>query len=992
MPFTIDEIESLFKNNNQRWPAYMITIDEFKKSIDYETIVNFLTAKTNQFQLLDKGFKNHMWGILLIPHLSNIKSPNEKEQLILDLIYHPDMDAYMQNVFLDWLLDFAFDNPDEQTFKEILKRYYQYGLQDEDIFNHIIYYLDNKINTNTDNLLEKVAAIKDFLNKYLLKQKQLPYPKHRHHSYHTPSWNLEYFKILEEIRPDFTNEYAGFGALYDSFHQMPYFAKYKNGEYLAVISEYLNNVQNQTPHIIEKKFEAALYLFKTNKLKYLEFIVQQSETYLNHYRSNFPTRQWENNFQLEEFNGTALQHTPYTTSAFYLLLKHDKEKTIEILDDWLANNIFINNKTIEIYCQQSKQDTLPFIKKILLSEKSGADYLKAVLDLLIKYFEPNEYLDFLWSLCATKSKPLREKIAILLAEKDPKVEARSIILLENKKTETRQTAAIILSKFNTPNSRAAIIKTINQETNDNTRDILLATVAHTLPPKTTEVFVEEMIEAAAKRGKLTKPQETWLDETELPHLYYQNKQPLNANAIRFLIYRMSRVKIMQSDIEAKYLIQLLDKETAAPFAKALIKIFIDKGAKPDYKYLLAIAALLGNDEIVDFISRTINKWIEENRYKMAEYGVGALAIQGSNKALRKVEWYSRKYKAKKANVGAAALLALETAAEELGITTHELGDRVVPDFGFEGLFKPFEIEGEEFRAFIDSNFKIAYFNDDNKKLKALPANVSKELKEEFKDIGKEVRDIVKSQSSRLEYYLIIQRHWTVEQWQNFFLQNPVMFIYATQLLWGIYDSLGNLTSAFLCMEDTSLINIESDEIELPEGDSFVGMVHPTQLSAAELQAWKKLIFDQSIQPIFSQLDRPTADMTDIDMNKAIITKFNERQTENESIRSTLEKRGWHKGPTGDGGMIESYNLLYFEKRLEAVLEIEGVGAGYGWGGDEKLGKLYVINKSKVTAKWFSSPQKDDDESLIKLKDVPVIFLNEILTAVEAIKPKTKIIE
>jgi hypothetical protein len=104
-----------------------------------------------------------------------------------------------------------------------------------------------------------------------------------------------------------------------------------------------------------------------------------------------------------------------------------------------------------------------------------------------------------------------------------------------------------------------------------------------------------------------------------------------------------------------------------------------------------------------------------------------------------------------------------------------------------------------------------------------------------------------------------------------------------------------------------------------------------------------------------------------------------------SIRSTLEKYGWHKGPTGDGGMLESFNLLYFEKKIEAIMEVEGVGAGYGWGMEEKLRRLYVIDRSKVTSRWGAYIKDDTDEKLIPLNDVPTIFLSEMLAAVESIK-------
>ena len=216
----------------------------------------------------------------------------------------------------------------------------------------------------------------------------------------------------------------------------------------------------------------------------------------------------------------------------------------------------------------------------------------------------------------------------------------------------------------------------------------------------------------------------------------------------------------------------------------------------------------------------------------------------------------------------------------------------------------------------------------------------------------------------------------------------MMFIYATKLLWGEYDEKGKLLQTFLCNEDTSLIDVDSNEINIG-ASSLIGIVHPSQLDDALLQQWKKQFFDLSIESIFPQLERKIPDLKDIDLSRSIITKYNGKHMVTGSIRSTLERYGWHKGPVGDGGMLESFNLLYGDGAMEAILEIEGVGAGYGWGGDEKLERLYVIDKSKIRQRWFSRPQNDNDDRLIKLKDIPSIFLSEMLAAIESIKEQDK---
>ena len=981
MAFSLDQLEKAMMEQNELL-SYHFDMTQMKQTPNDTAVIDYLTGKTNTLTGLQTDFSSFIWT-QLINLLNDLERPAANDHLVLNVIRHPDIFPSVEYHFHYWLVKYALSRNSKGAVQAVLSQFKTSGMSDKDFFDFFIL----QFGFGHANITIEKTALKEYLIDFIKRSKQLIYPRGGYLQWND-DWSMLYFELLEEAEPEYAAEYALYGIYSDRNNPVLFLHDHRKGCYMPSLLSFIQDKQNTSQKMIQSKFATAIALYNAFPGKYNELAVELASQYVEYLNANQLNDRWEGGVHVNELENTEYGYLPFTSCSIHILLQNDRGKALALLQDFFTNRKNIQYHTLQVLVHHLGKDAFPYLQRDLETGHGGIDHYRALIGLMQEKFDPEQYLPPIWKLAGNKSKPLRELVAKVVSEKDTAAEMKAIELLNNKSADVRQTAALILTQFSSPAANEAISNALNKETSDNARDILLQSVAHMLPVKADEKFINEMVEAAKRRGKLNKPVEAWLDENSLPLLYDHAGRQISTERVRFLLYRMSRVKEMRSDIEAKYIIQTIDKEKAGDFGLELIKLYMDKNAKPEFKWLMALAALLGNEAAVDKIRVTINRWMEENRYKMAEHGVGALALQGSDKALRWVEWYSRKYKSKKANVGAAALAALETAAEELGITIHELGDRVVPDFGFDGLFKHFTVEDDEYRAFIDSNFKIAFFNENNKKLKSIPAAASAELKDEFKVIAKEVRDIVRSQSSRLEYYLIVQRRWSYEQWQKFFLQNPVMFIYATKLLWGEYDGKGKLLQTFLCNEDTSLIDVDSNEINIG-ASSLIGIVHPSQLDDALLQQWKKQFFDLSIESIFPQLERKIPDLKDIDLSRSIITKYNGKHMVTGSIRSTLERYGWHKGPVGDGGMLESFNLLYGDGAMEAILEIEGVGAGYGWGGDEKLERLYVIDKSKIRQRWFSRPQNDNDDRLIKLKDIPSIFLSEMLAAIESIKEQDK---
>jgi hypothetical protein len=524
-------------------------------------------------------------------------------------------------------------------------------------------------------------------------------------------------------------------------------------------------------------------------------------------------------------------------------------------------------------------------------------------------------------------------------------------------------------------------------------------------PNPTIESIKKAVEEAEKQGKLKKKAANWLNTEGVTLTYKNSGEALDSHTIAFLFYRMSQAKDIRTDIEARPLLSLIDRETSTPFAKWLLDAYFQNGADAKFKWCLTLGAVLGGDNEIAFLQRNIVSFVENNRGKMAEYVVKALALQGSQRALRAVDFFSRKYKNK--SIGKAALEAFDVAAEELGVTPYELADSVIPDFGFDGLFKEFTVNNEQYRAFIGNDFKLAFLDEDNQFLKALPKGTSAVLKEEFKEIGKEIRDIVKSQSSRLEQYLVIQRRWSVEKWQAFFLTNPVMFVYAVRLIWGVFDEKNQLISVFSCQEDQSLTDENGDEIDFlelkiakntqnTEGSLWesnidnqssidnkklsIGMVHSIDLDVETIDFWKNDLLDKGIEPIFPQLNRPVVLLREMDKNLRMTDEFEGVEIGGYTFLSRMDKTGWVKGSIGDGGGILSYYKAFSEVNLVAiVMQTGSLSVGY-YDVNAEIGKLMFAQKSGVRfgSYQYDEPSKLNDPRLVRFGDVPPIVYSEVM--------------
>lgn len=657
----------------------------------------------------------------------------------------------------------------------------------------------------------------------------------------------------------------------------------------------------------------------------------------------------------------------YSGSFGQYLLEKDENSAYLFFIDLVKNCDFLQTRLLDFIENKWKEKSLPLLVDALFKQPSivGRKYFTETLTKIGKY-EYSAFSDRLIDFAIQQTnKSIIAQVAKLVAAQGYEIEIKAIALLNGKTVNQRIVGALILTNIETDSGKEALFQQINCEKNDDTRDVIIETLQDRLYGKDFDKKTAiDIIVEASKRSKLNKFSISFFHEDELPKLYWNDGSILGQQEVRFLFYRIARSKGLNSDIEARSMISLLDKNKSGSFSRFVLKAFSDSGYNPKYKYLLTLSAMLGGNESVASLNTLFRKALSDKKVRLAEQAVEAMTVIGTNKALRSIEVISRKMANKKPKISKLALDSLEAAASELGITQDQLSDRIIPDFDFEGPYKTFEANGAEYRAFINKDFTLAYMDEDNKIRKSLPKDTDKETKSTFSEIQKEINDVIKSQESRLSNFLSSGRKWLFDEWFNAFLNHPIMTIYAQKLVWYCADSEGNLIHIFLVQEDTSLIDIEDNEV-YPDEKHLVGILHPIMIDESTKSAWKQKLYESNIKTLIPQLEREVFIPNDDELEQSITKLFADRDVPKgpDFVKSWMEKRGWYK-ETGDGGYLNfSKSFPAFDIKVNPW--IDGVGVWFQQ--NEGKATVYEINFTKVT-----------NNEKVLIKDIPSIIYSEAM--------------
>jgi hypothetical protein len=644
-------------------------------------------------------------------------------------------------------------------------------------------------------------------------------------------------------------------------------------------------------------------------------------------------------------------------------------------------NWFYDDKEKDIakrnYVLQNREATMACLPKL------EAD-VKAALIPILNEIDPVYFLSTIQSLAADSSKAVREAVVQVLIRQR---EENEFIMasLQSKKQMVRECAIRVLTAWNDEKSKAQLKSAYATESNEKLKSLIESAIKGLLasePLNITDLEQYCLVQLNSRKTKLDE-----LPWTRLPKVRVKGLEDDSLICLEYLAGCYAGTGRISVPLEAIRLAEYFHADDMGEWCLELLTYWLEGNADNKKKWVLPLCAYHGDNRIVAKLKAEIDDWPLMGRSAIACEAVRALAVSDKDVALRLVDFMSRKFKSRSVRV--AAEQAFAYAASEQGIDPEELADRIIPDFGFSQRGElTLDYGNRTFDLRLNAKLEIEIYDTHGKLVKALPkpgvhddeeqANAAQAL---LKSIKKELKATAKSQLSRIQSAMTSARKWKWSQWRKCFVDNPLMQQYAIGLIWTISVD-GQPMHNFRYLEDGTLNSSADEAIEIPVGAEIL-LAHPIELDEAEIGAWMQQLEDYEISQPLPQLLRTVYPFRPEKYEENYVETFSGRTLSGLTLAGRLLKLGWTRGPTGDGGMIDSFFREEPTCGYFAELTINGMYVALDAGFEEDVEVYELVFFSCLSGKPGEMQYSRETSNLITPpSDVPPRFFSDIMQEVE----------
>ena len=234
--------------------------------------------------------------------------------------------------------------------------------------------------------------------------------------------------------------------------------------------------------------------------------------------------------------------------------------------------------------------------------------------------------------------------------------------------------------------------------------------------------------------------------------------------------------------------------------------------------------------------------------------------------------------------------AFDASATALGLPRDQIEELGVPSYGLEEVGRRIEELGG-YRAELlvtGSDAEINWSDANGKQLKAVPAKVKSDHKDDLKELQQSLKDIqsmLPAQRDRIDGLFLLQKSWPIAEWRDRYLDHPLVGTIARRLVWCV-DGVPAIFSNGLATD------VEGGEIRHGK-TSEITLWHPVGCSIEEITRWRRRLETLEITQPFKQAHREIYLLTDAERNtRTYSNRFAAHVIRQHQFNALCAARGW----------------------------------------------------------------------------------------------------
>jgi hypothetical protein len=363
--------------------------------------------------------------------------------------------------------------------------------------------------------------------------------------------------------------------------------------------------------------------------------------------------------------------------------------------------------------------------------------------------------------------------------------------------------------------------------------------------------------------------------------------------------------------KARVLLERLPPATRQDLAAEATNIWISENGTDKVAWLMQLVPLYGDDRCADALTKAVKDWNKKRKQK-ANQATHWMARMHGNYAPSQIRsiYENTRYSE---SIIRTAKEALQEAARNRGMEMQDLLDQLVPDFGMTSEGLPLDLGPYQYLVKVLPDLSLRIINEAGKSTKSLPKKRAEEddglrglADNQFKALRKGLKPLAKAQTKQLSVAILAGKAWKRDVWENLYLRHPVLCLIGQAITWSGLAPDGSIVGHFRPTEDGTCINTEDESVAL-EAMATIRATHPADLEEVARAAWIAHFSDYEVVSPIGQWDLnstlPAPDA--VDEGGRLLVKQG-YVIPRGSFGSLLERFGYAKGHSGDGGRINDH--------------------------------------------------------------------------------------